>query len=187
MCYKISLNLNKNSRWDRMTNLLQGKKFTFEDVEIVPAFPCCKQKEIFEEDIQRARKIVSFFLQDKRFFANKYSFLKWVMALKPMIRWTTCPLPGCFSLFFLSYPLRTLPTETFIFEMIKEWLLPHQEIKILLFHHLDFYFHLLPTRFFFAGEIKILIQMQRDWNTVQKTLPHLKKRDSTRALFRSLC
>lgn len=153
------------------------------DLTIHPAFPFYSRSKNLQAHVEKMRGVLLEHLPDPLPFKDKQSLEQWINASIPWISWSSFESPpDTVTLFFLIPPLSSLPTETFITEMIKRWLLPHQETTILSFEHMEFYFDHHPKESFFIGEAKVLINNRKEGNLLKENLP-LLKREIISALF----
>lgn len=146
------------------------------DLTIHPAFPFYSRSKNLQAHVEKMRGVLLENLPDPLPFNDKESLGNWITSAIPWITWSSFESPpDSVTLFFLIPPLSSLPTETFVSEMIKRWLLPHQETTILSFEHMEFYFDHHPKEAFFIGEAKVLIQNRKEANLLKENLPLLKK------------
>ena len=156
---------------ERKKIIRQGK-----DLTIRPQFPFYDRAGSLKSHIENIRQKIIAFLPKPLPFKEREGFAKWLEQEVPLITWDsieTCP--ACLTLTFLTRPIDSLPTETFLSEMVKRWLLPHQETTILSFEHLTFRFDLYPKLTYFFGQAKILIEHWRQIAELKDNLPFLKK------------
>ena len=115
------------------------------DLTIRPTFPFYSRSKNLQTHVDKMREVLLSYLTDPLPFKDKESLGQWIKDSIPWITWSSFESPpDSVTLFFLIKPLNSLPTETFISEMIKRWLLPHQETTILSFEHMEFYFDHYP-------------------------------------------
>lgn len=152
------------------------------DLTIRPAFPFYSRSKNLQTHVDKMREILLSYLSEPLPFTDKESLGKWIKEAIPWITWSSFDSPpDSVTLFFLIQPLSSLPTETFISEMIKRWLLPHQETTILSFEHMEFHFDHYPKEALFIAEVKVLIQNKKEASLLKENLP-LLKREITSAL-----
>ncbi|MCB1071702.1 MAG: peptide ABC transporter substrate-binding protein [Chlamydiia bacterium] len=146
------------------------------DLTIRPTFPFYSRSKNLQTHVDKMREVLLSYLTDPLPFKDKESLGQWIKDSIPWITWSSFESPpDSVTLFFLIKPLNSLPTETFISEMIKRWLLPHQETTILSFEHMEFYFDHYPKEALFLGEVKVLIQNKKEANLLKENLPLLKR------------
>ena len=146
------------------------------DLTIRPTFPFYSRSKNLQTHVDKMREVLLSYLTDPLPFKDKESLGQWLKDAVPWITWSSFESPpDSVTLFFLIKPLSSLPTETFVSEMIKRWLLPHQETTILSFEHLEFHFDHYPKEALFLGEAKILIQNKKEANLLKENLPLLKR------------
>lgn len=146
------------------------------DLIIHPAFAYYSRSKNLQAHVEKMRGVLLEHLPNPVPFEDKQSLEKWINTSIPWISWSSFESPpDTVTLFFLIPPLSSLPTETFITEMIKWWLLPHQETTILSFEHMEFYFDHYPKESFFIGKAKVLINNRKEGNLLNENLPLLKR------------
>ena len=146
------------------------------DLTIRPAFPFYSRSKNLQTHVNKLWEVLLSYLIVPLPFNDKESLGEWIKDTIPWITWSSFESPpDSITLFFLIKPLNSLPTETFISEMIKRWLLPHQETTILSFEHMEFHFDLYPKEALFIAEVKVLIQNKKEANLFQENLPLLKR------------
>ncbi len=156
-------------------NLPAQKIEKLEDLTIRPSFPFYSRSKNLQFHIDRAREILIKALPNPLPFNDRNSLKEWLESSLPWMSWSPFGSPpDCISIFFLLKPLKNLPTETFVSEMIKRWLLPHQETTILSFEHMEFQFDHYPKETLFVGEAKILVRSKKEVRVLEKNLPLLR-------------
>jgi len=146
-----------------------------EDLTIRPAFSFYSKSKNLQNHVRSIQALLVRALPIPLPFFDKGSLEQWIQTSTPWISWGKIETPpDCFSLFFLIKPIASMPTETFISEMIKRWLLPHEETTILLFEHMLILFELNPNRTFFLGEVKILVKNKKQADLIKQNLTLLK-------------
>lgn len=147
-----------------------------EDLTIRPAFSFYSRSKNLLAHVKKIQEVLVSVLPDPLPFYDRETLAKWVDLSLPYIIWSSFEVPpDCVSIYFLIKPLSSIPSETFISEMIKRWLLPHQETTILSFEHMLFTFDHYPKETLFFGEAKVLIQSKKEANLLKENLPLLKK------------
>ncbi|MCB1107188.1 MAG: hypothetical protein KDK76_03735, partial [Chlamydiia bacterium] len=156
---------------------LSDKKIEQEkDLAVRPVFPFYSRSKNLLAHVEKMRGVLLSHLPRPFPFSDKKSLAAWIEKTIPWITWSTFESPpDTVTLFFLIPPLSSLPTETFISEMIKRWLLPHQETKMLSFEHMEFFFELHPRESFFIAEASVLIKDRQEATLLKENLPLLKK------------
>lgn len=156
--------------------LTKQKIEQIEDLTIRPAFSFYSRSKNLLTHVQEIQGLLVSALPNPLPFSDRESLAKWVDTSLPYMIWSPFESPpDCVSIYFLIKPLNSMPSETFVSEMIKRWLLPHQETTILSFEHMLFQFdHYLKETLFFA-EAKILIQNKKEANLLKENLPLLKR------------
>lgn len=146
------------------------------DLTIHSAFPFYSRSKNLQVHVEKMRGALLEHLPDPLPFNDKESLGNWIKSAIPWITWSSFESPpDSVTLFFLIPPLTNLPTETFISEMIKRWLLPHQETTILSFEHMEFYFDHHPKEAFFIGVAGVLVQNRKEADLLKESLPLLKR------------
>ena len=146
------------------------------DLKIRPTFPCYNRANTFEHFMKGMKDVLMHFLPDPLPFTDQKSLFNWIESALPNLIWTDCVAPpDCFSLFFLSRPLSSISIETVFTEMIKRFLLTHQEIKLLSSEGMHFCFDFSLKNPLFISELKILVRSQNELSVIQENLPLLKK------------
>lgn len=154
----------------------EKKILVVEDLKIRPAFPFYSRAKNLQQHVDTIRGLLSKALPHPLPFSDKTTFEQWIQASVPWISWGEIESPpDCFSMFFLMKPVPSMLSETFISEMIKRWLLPHEETSILSFEHMQILFELYPNQTFFIGEAKILIKNKKQADLMNQNLSLLKK------------
>jgi oligopeptide transport system substrate-binding protein len=154
----------------------EKKVINAEDLKIRPAFSFYSKSKNLQNHVDTIQHILSRALPTPLPFSEKKSFEKWMYTSLPWVFWEDIGAPpDCFSMFFIIKPVASMPTETFLSEMIKRWLLPHEETTILSFEHMHILFELYPNQPFFIGEAKILIMNKKQADLMEQNLPLLKK------------
>ncbi|WP_194847973.1 peptide ABC transporter substrate-binding protein [Candidatus Neptunochlamydia vexilliferae] len=147
-----------------------------EDLAIRPSFPFYSRSKNLQAHVSKVREILIGLLPNPLPFDDRDSLKNWLSMSLPLISWSPFDSPpDCISIFFFIRNLSTMPTETFVSEMIKRWLLPHQETTILSFDHLEFQFEHYLKETFFIGEAKVLVRNRNEMRILEKNLPQLKK------------
>lgn len=147
-----------------------------EDLTIRPAFSFYSRSKNLLDHVKKIQEVLVSALPSPLPFYDRESLGKWVNSSLPYIIWSPFESPpDCVSIYFLIKPLSSIPSETFISEMIKRWLLPHQETTILSFEHMSFTFDHYPKETLFFGEAKVLIQNKKEANLLKENLPLLKR------------
>ncbi|WP_316358026.1 peptide ABC transporter substrate-binding protein [Candidatus Neptunichlamydia sp. REUL1] len=147
-----------------------------EDLTIRPAFSFYSRSKNLLAHVKQIQEALVSVLPSPLPFYDRESLAKWVNSSLPYIIWSPFESPpDCVSIYFLIKPLSSIPSETFISEMIKRWLLPYQETIILSFEHMSFTFDHYPKETLFFGEAKVLIQNKKEATLLKENLPLLKK------------
>lgn len=147
-----------------------------EDLTIRPAFPFYSRSRNLQAHLKDLQETLHMVLPDPLPFSDRDSLEKWLEETLPYVVWTQVEFPpDCVSIYFLIKPIQSLPTETFISEMTKRWLLPHEEATILSFKHIHFQFEHYPKQTFFLGEARVLVQNKREATLLAENLPLLKR------------
>lgn len=146
-----------------------------EDLDICPVFSFYQRNEGVKEHLAKTKRILLQMLPKPMPFKDQEGLENWLRDALPIFSYTECePAPSIVTVSFLSKPLCSLPTETFIQEMIKRWLIPHAETTILSFHHMQFYFEHYLKESFFLAEAKILIKSPKEHDLIKMNLPLLQ-------------
>lgn len=147
-----------------------------EDLDICPVFSFYQRNEGVKEHLAKAKRILLQMLPKPMPFKDQKGLEAWLKESLPLFVSTECdPAPSIVTVSFLSKPLCSLPTETFLQEMIKRWLIPHSETTILSFQHMLFYFEHFLKEPFFVAEAKILIKSSKEHDLIKMNLPLLEK------------
>lgn len=147
-----------------------------QDLTIRPAFAFYNRSKNLQAHIQKMQEIIFSVLPDPLPFFDRESLAAWIEKDLPLISWSLVQSPpDCISIYFLIKPIKSLSTETFISEMIKQWLLPYQETTVLSFEHMSFHFDHCPKETVFIGKAKILIQSQGEFLLFKENLPLFKR------------
>lgn len=147
-----------------------------EDITIRPAFPFYSRSKNLLAHVKKIREVLVTVFPDPLPFFDRESLVKWIHLSLPYIVWSSFESPpDCVSIYFLIKPISSISSETFISEMIKRWLLPHQETTILSFEHMLFAFDHYPKETLFFGEAKVFIQNKKEANLFRENLPLLRR------------
>ena len=147
-----------------------------EDLSIRPAFSFYSRSKNLQEHVNIIRKILSQILVEPLPFSDKEGLGKWLDTSIPWISWTEFDSPpDCFSMFFLIKPVISMTSEALVLQLLKQWLLPHEETTVLSFEHMMFFFDLYPTQKLFIAKAKILIKNKKEEELLRQNLPLLKK------------
>lgn len=159
-----------------METIKSGEITSVEDLDIRPVFTFYQRDEALQEHLVKTKRMLLNLLPAPLPFTDRQGLEKWLAESVPLLEWTPCKdPPSVLTISFLSKPLNGLPTETFIQEMIKRWLIPHKETTILSFQHMQFFFEHYLKEPFFIAEAKILIRNSKERDLVKMNLPLLKK------------
>ncbi|WP_420422618.1 peptide ABC transporter substrate-binding protein [Simkania sp.] len=147
-----------------------------EDLDICPVFSFYQRNEGVKELLAQTKRTLLHVLPKPMPFNDQKGLEEWLKKSLPIFTYTECePAPSIVTVRFFSKPLCSLPTETFLQEMIKRWLIPHSETTISSFHHMQFYFEHYLKEPFFVGEAQILVKSAKEHNLIKMNLPLLQK------------
>ena len=154
----------------------EKKILNAQDLQINPAFACYNKSKNLKDYINHMQELLSRMLPLPLPFFDKKSFDKWVNDFLPWIVWENVEsFPGCLSMFFMVKPLYSISIETLIVDMIKHWLMPHEEITILSFQHMLSSFSIYPHQSFFVGECKVLVLNKKQADLIENNLNLFRK------------
>lgn len=147
-----------------------------EDLDICPVFSFYQRNEGVKEHLARTKRTLLQLLPKPMPFKDQKGLEEWLKKSLPIFTYSECEsAPSLVTVRFFSKPLCSLPTETFLQEMIKRWLIPHSETTILSFHHMQFYFEHYLKEPFFVGEAQIVVKSAKEQNLIKMNLPLLQK------------
>ncbi len=163
------------------TKLLAKQKLKHpQDLTISSLDPFYNRSKNLTIHLAKMREILLSYFTDPLPFEDNTSFGRW---LEDTIPWTTWSpfesAPDGVTLFFLVDHLETLPAETFLVDIIKNFLFPYQKVIIFSFDHIAFRFDHCPGKRLFVGEAKVFIQSEEQANTLREKLPFLQKEIDT--------
>ena len=146
------------------------------DLKLQPKFSFYNCSNHLAQYLDHMQKVFFSHLPDPLPFNDKTSFSHWIQKMVPWITSNTVTSPpDIIIFFFLIRPLVNCPTDFFIINMIKRWLLPYQEMTILSFEHIECYFSYYPKELLFIAELKALIPTNKDIHLVKQSLSIIKK------------
>lgn len=147
-----------------------------EDLDLCPVFSFYQHSEGLQDHLIFAKRTVLKLLPDPMPFEDRAGLENWLKQSLPILIASELEAPpSTFTISFLSKPLNNLPTETFLQEMVKRWLMPHEETTILSFNHMQFYFEHYLKESFFVAEAKILVKSSREYDLIKANLPLLEQ------------
>ena len=147
-----------------------------EDLDICPVFSFYQRNEGVKEHLAKAKRILLQILPKPVPFDNQKGLEAWLKDSLPIFKCSEFePAPSVVTVSFLSKPLHSLPTETFLQEMIKRWFIPHSETTVISFEHMLFYFEHYLKESYFIAEAKILIKSAKEHDLIKMNLPILQK------------
>ena len=146
------------------------------DLKLLPAFPFYSGSKDLKFHFEAMRDIFLSYLSDPLPFSDQTSLETWIKESIPWIQSSSIDSPpDVLTLFFLVKPFSILSTDSFILDMVKRWLIPNQEVMILSFKRMEFYFEIHKKQPFFIGEMQVLIRDKKEEDLVISTLDFLKK------------
>ena len=152
------------------------KANSFQDLEIRPLFSLYHDSHEIQRHLEKIKQILGNMLPCPLPFSNAKELKKWLQHVHPLMRWKLIELvPSILELSFFLKPMTHFLTETFIYEMIKRWLIPDEETPIISFDHMVIYFVHYLKQPFFVARAKVLVETSRQVDLIKKSLPFLKK------------
>lgn len=92
----------------------------------------------------------------------------------PVLKWDAPPsIPDILSIYFLCAPTHEIKPDQAFLQLMRKWLLPEKELHVAGFDSVYFYKRAFSTRLFFAAEMQIVVEQDRDLSEVIDNLPLL--------------
>lgn len=110
----------------------------------------------------------------KMAYNNDATFWSAFHQMVPIVHWEPCEsAPGGISIYLLCQSLANFDLAHFFSEMIVRWLVPGKQTTLLSTKHLTFRFQDAPEPHFFISEIFALVEDERAFSEIQKSMQAL--------------
>lgn len=143
-------------------------------LELQPIFPQLAHSKSFAGHLEDGREILEDLLPEEFYSFPKGKAEKWLLERLPLVKWNDLEVtPGSLTLRFLCSPTHEIKAEKVLLDVIRKWLIPEKEVRILGFKNLYFYMRGFSPRLLFVAEVTILVEDAKELSLIQDHLPLL--------------